>query len=335
MRSPVTGIAALFVLFVVLIVGYSSVFTVAQTEQVLVVRLGEPIRVVTDPGLNFKAPFIDTVISIDKRILDLENPSQEIIAFDSRRLVVDAFARYRIKNALRFYQSVGSIQAANIQLTTLLNASLRRVLGEVTFITVVRDQREALMARIREQLDHEADGYGIQVVDVRIRRADLPEQNSQAVYQRMQTERQREAAEFRAQGGQKAQEIRSSADREATVIVAEANSTAEQVRGEGDAERNRMFAEAYGKDPDFFAFYRSMTAYEKRAGDAGQCLARGRYRFGGGRLDPDLGGSAPHLMRRRLMRWCCGTCGTHSRWVSRGAASHRIKRCRINAIVRG
>src|SRR5216117_703594 len=263
MRTPVTGIAALFVLFVVLIVGYSSVFTVNQTQQVLVVRLGEPIRVVIEPGLNFKAPFIDTVISIDKRILDLENPSQEIIAFDSRRLVVDAFARYRIKNALRFYQSVGSIQAANIQLTTLLNAALRRVLGEVTFITVVRDQREALMARIREQLDREAEGYGIQVVDVRIRRADLPEQNSQAVYQRMQTERQREAAEFRAQGGQKAQEIRSNADREATVIVAEANSTAEQVRGAGDAERNRLFAEAYGKDADFFAFYRSMSAYEQ------------------------------------------------------------------------
>jgi modulator of FtsH protease HflC len=262
MKSPVGGIAALFVLFVIAIVGYSSMFTVAQTEQVLVVRLGEPIRVVTQPGLNFKAPFIDTVISIDKRILDLENPSQEVIASDQKRLVVDAFARYRIKNALRFYQSIGSIQAANIQLTTLLNASLRRVLGEVNFITVVRDEREALMARIREQLDKEADGYGIQVVDVRIRRADLPEQNSQAVYQRMQTERQREAAEFRAQGGQKAQEIRSRADREATVIVAEANSTAEQVRGTGDGERNRLFAEAYGKDADFFAFYRSMTAYE-------------------------------------------------------------------------
>jgi membrane protease subunit HflC len=262
MRSPVAGIAALFVLFLVLIVGYSSVFTVAQTEQVLVVRLGEPVKVVTEPGLNFKAPFIDTVIAIDNRILDLENPSQEVIASDQKRLVVDAFARYRIKNALRFYQSVGSIQAANIQLTTLLNASLRRVLGEVTFITVVRDAREALMARIRDQLDKEADGYGIQVVDVRIRRADLPEQNSQAVYQRMQTERQREAAEFRAQGGQKAQEIRSNADREATVIVAEANSTAEQVRGAGDGERNRLFAEAYGQDPDFFAFYRSMSAYE-------------------------------------------------------------------------
>jgi membrane protease subunit HflC len=262
MKSGIAGIVSLFVLFVVVIVGYSSVFTVSQTEQVLLVRLGEPVRVVTEPGLNFKAPFIDTVISIDKRILDLENPSQEVIASDQKRLVVDAFARYRIKNALRFYQSIGSIQAANIQLTTLLNAALRRVLGEVTFITVVRDERETLMARIREQLDKEADGYGIQVVDVRIRRADLPEQNSQAVYQRMQTERQREAAEFRAQGGQKAQEIRSRADREATVIIAEANSSADQVRGAGDGERNRLFADAYGKDPDFFAFYRSMSAYE-------------------------------------------------------------------------
>jgi len=262
MRSPVTGIVALIVLLLVLIVAYSSVFTVQQTEQALVVRLGEPVKVVTQPGLNFKAPFIDSVISIDNRILDLENPSQEVIASDQKRLVVDAFARYRIKNALRFYQSVGSIQAANLQLTTLLNAALRRVLGEVTFITVVRDEREKLMVRIREQLDREADGYGIQVVDVRIRRADLPEQNSQAVYQRMQTERQREAAEFRAQGGQKAQEIRSKADREATVIVAEANSQAEQTRGAGDAERTRLFAEAYGKDPDFFAFFRSMSAYE-------------------------------------------------------------------------
>src|SRR5213080_3750473 len=262
MRSPVTGIAVLFVLFVVLIVGYSSVFTVAQTEQVLVVRLGEPIRVVIEPGLNFKAPFIDTVISIDKRILDLENPSQEVIASDQKRLVVDAFARYRIKNALRFYQSVGSIQAANLQLTSLLNAALRRVLGEVNFITVVRDEREKLMGRIREQLDHEADGYGISVTDVRIRRADLPEQNSQAVYQRMQTERQREAAEFRAQGSQKSQEIRSKADRDVTVLVAEATSKSEQVRGEGDGERNRIFADAFGKGVDFFTFYRSMQAYE-------------------------------------------------------------------------
>ena len=262
MRSPVTGIVSLILLFILAIVAYSSLFAVQQTEQALVVRFGRPVNVVTEPGLHVKAPFIDTVIPIDKRILDLENPAQEVIASDQKRLVVDAFARYRIKDALKFYQSVGTIQAANLQLATLLNAALRRVLGEVTLIQVVRDAREALMARIRDQLDKEADAYGIQVVDVRIRRADLPDQNSQAVYQRMETERQREAAEFRAQGNQKAQEIKSNADREATVIVAEANSKAEQIRGEGDAERNRLFAEAYGRDQDFFAFYRSMTAYE-------------------------------------------------------------------------
>jgi membrane protease subunit HflC len=269
MRSPVTGIVALLVLFIVAIIAYSAVFTVQQTEQALVVRFGKPVDVVTDPGLHFKAPFIDAVIPIDKRILDLENPSQEVIASDQKRLVVDAFARYRIKDALQFYTSVGSIQAANLQLTTLLNAALRRVLGEVTLIQVVRDEREPLMGRIRDQLDKEAGQYGIQVVDVRIRHADLPEQNSQAVYTRMQTERAREAAEFRAQGGQKGQEIRSNADREATVIVAEAKSQGEQISGEGDAERNRLFAEAYGKDPDFFAFYRSMTAYENglKSGD--------------------------------------------------------------------
>lgn len=262
MRNGVTGVVALLVLLAVIVIGYSSLFTVRETAQVLLVRLGEPVRVVTEPGLHYKAPFIDTVISLDKRILDLENPAQEVIASDQKRLVVDAFARYRIKDPLRFYQSIGTIQAANVQLATLLNSALRRVLGEATFIQVVRDERDALMAKIRTQLDREAQGYGISVVDVRIRRADLPEQNSQAVYQRMQTERQREAAEFRAQGGQKAQEIRSRADREATVIVAEANSQAEQIRGEGDGERNRLFAEAYGKDPAFFAFYRSMSAYE-------------------------------------------------------------------------
>jgi len=262
MRAGISGVAALVVLLVLLLAAYSGLFTVTQTELALVVRLGEPVRVVTEPGLNFKIPFIDTVISIPKRILDLENPAQEVIASDRRRLVVDAFARYRITNALKFYQTVGSVQTANIQLATLLNAALRRVLGEVSLIQIVRDQRAELMVRAREQLDQQAASYGIAVVDVRIRRADLPEQNSQAVYQRMQTERQREAAELRAEGAQRAQEIRSKADRDATVIVAEANSTAERVRGEGDGERNRIFAEAYGQDPDFFAFYRSMNAYE-------------------------------------------------------------------------
>ena len=262
MRTGVSGIAALVVLLVVLVGAYSAVFTVTQTEQAIVVRLGEPIRVITEPGLNFKWPIFDSVINISKRILDLENPAQEVLASDRRRLVVDAFARYRITNALKFYQTVGSVQTANVQLATLLNAALRRVLGEVTLIQIVRDQRAELMVRSREQLDQQAAAYGVAVVDVRIRRADLPEQNSQAVYERMKTERQREAAELRAEGAQRAQEIRSKAERDATVIVAEANQQAEQIRGEGDAERNRIFAEAYGQDPDFFAFYRSMNAYE-------------------------------------------------------------------------
>jgi membrane protease subunit HflC len=257
----VGGVIAVLVV-IAIVVAYGALFTVSMTQQAIVVRLGNPVAVITEPGLNFKVPLIDSVIRIDKRILDLENPAQEVIASDQKRLVVDAFARYRVHDPLRFYQTVGSIEAANSQLAILLNSALRRVLGEVTFTHVVRDQRAELMARIREQLDHEGRNYGIEVVDVRIRRADLPDQNSQAVYQRMQTERQREAAEFRAQGSQRAQEIRSRADREATVLIAEANSKGEQIRGEGDATRNRIFAEAFSRDPDFFSFYRSMQAYE-------------------------------------------------------------------------
>ena len=248
------------------IVGYSSLFTVYQTRQALVVRLGQPVRVVTEPGLNFKVPLIDSVIYLDKRILDLENAAQEVIASDQKRLVVDAFARYKITDALKFYQAVGSIEGANSRLSTLLNAALRRVLGEATLTHVVRDDRAALMGRVREQLDREAAAFGIAVVDVRIRRADLPEQNSQAVYQRMQTERQREAAEFRANGSQRKQEIQARADRDVTVLVADTQTKADTIRGEGDAERNRIFADAFGKDPDFFAFYRSMQAYEAGLG---------------------------------------------------------------------
>ena len=262
MRSGVSGIAALVVALVLLVGAYSAMFTVSQTEQAIVVRLGEPIRVITEPGLNFKWPIVDSVIPVSKRILDLENPAQEVLASDRRRLVVDAFARYRIVNPLKFYQTVGSIQTANVQLGTLLNAALRRVLGEVTLLQIVRDQRADLMVRSRDQLDHEAAAYGVAVVDVRIRRADLPEQNSQAVYERMKTERQREAAELRAEGAQRAQEIRARAERDSTVIEAEANQQAEKTRGEGDAERNRIFAEAYNQDRDFFSFYRSMNAYE-------------------------------------------------------------------------
>lgn len=262
MRLNVFGGVVVVLVVAALIVAYSALFTIYQTQQALVLRLGEPLPPITEPGLHVKAPFIDTVIYIDKRILDLEAPAQEVIASDQKRLVVDAFARYRIHDPLRFYQTLGSKVAADSQLKILLNSALRRVLGEATFIQVVRDQRAELMNRIQQSVDQESQSYGIQVVDVRIRRADLPEQNSQAVYRRMQTERQREAAEFRAQGNQRGQEIRSRADREVTVLLAEANSKSETIRGEGDATRNEIFAKAFSQDPDFFAFYRSMQAYE-------------------------------------------------------------------------
>jgi membrane protease subunit HflC len=262
MKLNVIGGVILVIALAALIILYSSLFAVYQTQQALVVRLGQVVRVINEPGLNVKVPFIDTVIDIDKRILDLEAPAQEVIASDQKRLVVDAFARYRIHDPLRFFQTLGSKAAADSQLTILLNSALRRVLGEATFIQLVRDERAELMARIRDLINHEAAGYGIEVVDARIRRADLPEQNSQAVYQRMQTARQREAAEYRAQGQQQAQEIRSRADRDVTVLVADATNKSEQIRGQGDALRNEIFAAAFNQDPDFFAFYRTMQAYE-------------------------------------------------------------------------
>jgi len=247
---------------VVLVTAYSTLFTVPQTRLALVVRLGNPLRVETQAGLHFKAPLLDTVIYVDKRILDLETPPQQVLASDSKPLIVDAFARYRVHDALKFYQTLGSTEGANMRLSPLLDSAVRRVLGQVSLIQVVRDQREQLMGIVRDQLNTEAQEFGIDVIDVRIRRADLPEQNSQAVYKRMQTEREREAQEFRSQGTQKAQEIRARADRDATVIVAEATSKGEQMRGAGDAERNRIFAEAFNQDPDFFAFYRTMQAYD-------------------------------------------------------------------------
>jgi membrane protease subunit HflC len=272
MKLGLAGGALAVILLIVVIVGYSTFFTVNQTQQALVVRLGKPVRVITEPGLSVKVPFVDSVIYIDKRILNVESPSQEITLSSQdnssraelagERLVVDAFVRYRVTDALKYYQTVGAA-GADAQLSILLNSALRRVLGAATLDDVVRDKRDALMVKMRDQIDRDAKPFGIEVVDVRIRRADLPPKNSQAVYQRMQTERQREAAEFRAQGSQKSQEIRARADRDVTVLLAEANSHAEQIRGEGDSNRNRIFADAYGRDPDFFAFYRSMQAYDK------------------------------------------------------------------------
>jgi len=262
MRLGIAGGVVIVLAVIAAIIGYSSLFTVYQTRVALVVQLGKPVRIITEPGLNLKWPLIESVIYVDKRILDLENRPAEVIASDQKRLVVDAFARYRITDALKFYQTVGTIEGANSRLSTFMDAALRRVLGEATLTHVVRDDRAALMARVREQVNRDASDFGIAVVDVRIRRADLPAENSQAVYDRMKSERKREATEFRAQGSQRAQEIKARADRDAIVIVAEAQSKGDQMRGEGEAERNRIFAEAFGKDPDFFAFYRSMQAYE-------------------------------------------------------------------------
>jgi membrane protease subunit HflC len=261
-RPKLSAAGILAVLAFVLLIGYSASFTVYQIEQALVMRLGQPIRTITEPGLSFKVPLVDRIVRIDNRIIDLETPYQEVITSDQRRLVVDAFALYRISDALKFYQTIGAIDDANSRLSVLLNSALRRVLGAAIATDIVRDKRAQLMMLVREQLENEAKLFGIVVVDVRIRRANLPTQNSQAVYQRMQSERQRQATEFRAQGTQHSQEIRAKADRDVTILIANAMSAGEQVRGEGDRVRNQIYAAAYGRDPDFFSFYRTMQAYE-------------------------------------------------------------------------
>lgn len=260
-RFVAIGVVILIVL--VAIVAFSSAFTVHQTKQALILRFGEARRVITTPGLHFKAPIMDTAELIERRVLPLDSPAQEVIAADQKRLVVDAFARYRITDPLRFYQSVTTPELANQRLGGILNSAVRRVLGDASFVAIVRDDRPDLMRRITEQVNNEATKFGINIVDVRIRRADLPEANSQAVYRRMQTERQREANDIRARGEEEAQRIRARADREARVIEAEARRESEVIRGEGDAERNRLYGEAYGRDPEFFNFYRSMEAYEQ------------------------------------------------------------------------
>jgi membrane protease subunit HflC len=265
MRSSTFGLfASIFVIALIIVTG-GSVFTIGQNQQALVLRLGEPVpgrALVSDPGLHFKVPFLENVVMFDKRTLDLETDKQEVLAADNNRIEVDAFLRYRIVDALTFYQSVGTIQRGNNQLGSVLNSAVRRVLGEANMMQIVRDNRAVLMSKIRAQVDQEASKFGVSVIDVRIRRADLPRQISEKVFSRMQTERAREAAEFRAQGSEQSQRITAKADRDVVVLRAEAQRQADQIRGEGDAERNRVFAEAYGKDADFFAFYRSMQAYE-------------------------------------------------------------------------
>jgi modulator of FtsH protease HflC len=260
-KTSFYGGVAVFVLAAVALLAYMSLYVVPQTQFALPLRLGQPQAPRTEPGLYVKAPFIDNVVYIDKRILDLNARPQEVIANDQKRLVVDAFARYRVTDPLKFYQTLNSITGAELRLTNIMNSAIRRVLGQSSFLDVVRNNRAGLMTRIRDEVNREANGFGVIVGDVRIRRADLPEANSQAVFLRMQTERQREAAQFRAQGSEQAQRIRAEAQREVARITGEANGSAEQIRGAADAERVRIFADAYGKDPEFFAFFRSMLAY--------------------------------------------------------------------------
>lgn len=264
MRSNVAGFAALILLVIVVVVGLSSIFTVQQTELALVLRFGEPVsrREVIEPGLHFKLPFVDTVVLLDKRILDLETPSQEVLLSDTQRVEVDAFARYRIVNPLLFYQTVNSITRANNQLASVLNSAVRNILGDATLPQIVHEEREALMARIREQVNSQGETLGVNVVDVRIRHSDLPREISEKVYDRMRSEWQRDAAKTRGQGNEQSLTIKANADRQVTILKANAQQQADCLRGEGDALRNKIFADAYGKDPDFFAFYRSMQAYE-------------------------------------------------------------------------
>jgi membrane protease subunit HflC len=251
------------ILAAVVIIGGSSMFIVDQTEQAIVTQFGNPQRQITDPGLHFKLPFVQNVITLDRRVLDLETPSVEAITADQKRLVVDTFARYRIENSLRYFQATGgSMLRGNQQLGTFMDAALRRVLGESTFQAVVKDDRAGLTGKIREQVNAEAQALGVRIVDIRVRRADLPEQNSQAVFRRMQTERQREAAELRAQGTEISDRIKAQADRTVTVTRAEADRFSRETLGKGEAERTRLLADAFNRDSEFFAFYRSMQAYE-------------------------------------------------------------------------
>ena len=260
------GIIAVVLAGAAIVITMSAAFIVDQREQVLVLQFGDPKRVIQEPGLNFKIPFIQQTVRFDKRLLDFDNAPEEVIASDQKRLVVDAFARYHITDPLKFYQTVGTEMALRPRLGSVLNSTLRQVLGTVPLQQVVSEKRGALMLEIRDIVRTEAARFGIRVEDVRIKRADLPAQNSEAIYRRMQTERQQEAAELRAKGAEEAQKIRAEANRQKVVIVAEAERDSQILRGDGEGQMNRIFAEAFGRDPEFFSFYRSMQAYESALG---------------------------------------------------------------------
>jgi modulator of FtsH protease HflC len=241
----------------------SSLFIVEQTEEALVLRLGEVRDVIPNPGLKMKLPFVENVIFYDNRLLDFEPPPEEVIVSDQKRLVVDTYTRYRITNPLLFYQTVNSEAAVRARLSAMVNGSLRRVLGNVTLSALLSHQRSAIMGQIRDEVTAQGKSFGIDVVDVRIRRADLPEENSQAIFARMQSEREQQARQYRGEGAEAAQTVRANAERERTVILAEAQRDAQRVRGDGDAESIRVYAGAFGQDKEFFAFYRSMQAYRE------------------------------------------------------------------------
>jgi membrane protease subunit HflC len=239
----------------------SSFFIVGQTEQALVLQLGEVRRIIREPGLQMKRPFIEDVVTYDKRVLDFEPPHEEVIVSDQKRLVVDAYTRYRIVNPLLFYQTVGTEAGVRARLSALVTGSLRRVLGNVTLNDILSAKRDAIMRHIRDDVAEQARPFGIEVVDVRLRRADLPEENSQAIYARMQSEREREARQYRSEGAEAAQNVRANADRERTIILADAQRDAQRVRGEGDGQAVKIYGDAFGQDKQFFAFYRSLQAY--------------------------------------------------------------------------
>ncbi len=251
---------------VLVIIGLSATFIVQQTEQVIVLRFGNPVRVINEPGLKFKLPLAETIVVFDKRVLDSDPEAEEVIASDQKRLVVDAFARYRIVDPLRFFQTVGNEQGLRARLERVVNGTLRNVIGNVTLIAVLSEERAAIMSEIQKQVQEEAKTFGIDVIDVRIRRADLPQANSEAIFARMKSERDREAKEFRAQGAELAQRIRARADRERTVLIADAQKQAQILRGDGDGQQVEIWAKAAGQDPSFFAFYRSMEAYRQALG---------------------------------------------------------------------
>ena len=254
---------------------YNTLFVVQEINQAIVLQFGDPKKIITKPGLNFKIPFIQNVVFLDRRVLNLDNPPEEVIAADQKRLIVDAFARFKIVDPLKFYISVGNERVARSRLATIINSRIRSVLGTQELATLLSTDRAVHMGTIQNDVNTEAQNFGITIVDVRIKRADLPPANSEAIYARMQTERQREAKEFRAQGAEMAAKITSTADKEVTVILANANKESEIMRGEGDGQRNKIFASAFGKDPEFFGFYRAMQSYEKAliGGDTSMILS--------------------------------------------------------------